>query len=399
MQMNIHRRARIALALTLVGGAALLAACGGDDEAADTAAPAATSEAAAPATSEAAPATSEAAPATSEAAPATSEAAPATSEAAPETTEAAAETTERAEGVVDFEVVEPGSGAGLKLGYISLGDSVPFVKLVSDSIKKQAEIAGAELVFCDSEVDGQKALNCAKSFKTQGVQAYLNFQVDQKLAGAICAAGPDVPVIAIDIVQEPCQVSFMGAANEYAGMVSGAAMGKYAKDNWNCEYDAYVSLESTAAADANRLRMGGNRKGFEQYCPIVNEKILDADRTDPARTKFADTLTSLPDKKRIIVVAINDDGIVGALAAAKTAGREADIFVAGQGADPTSWCGIQNNPNWIGDAAYFPEKYGEIAVPWLIRAAKGETIPEQLLVPHVLVDKNNILDFYTPTDC
>ena len=178
-----------------------------------------------------------------------------------------------AEGVVDFEETEAGSGEGLKLGYISLGDSVPFVKLVSDSIKREAEKAGAELVFCDSQVDGQKALDCARNFKTQGVQAYLNFQVDQKLSGAICEAGPQVPVIAIDIVQEPCQVAFMGAANEYAGNIAGEAIGKFAKDTWNCEYDAYVSLESTAAADANRLRMGGTRDGFTKYCEIKNEKV------------------------------------------------------------------------------------------------------------------------------
>ena len=38
-----------------------------------------------------------------------------------------------------------GSGEGLKIGYISLGDSIPFVKLVSDNIKEQAEIAGVDL--------------------------------------------------------------------------------------------------------------------------------------------------------------------------------------------------------------------------------------------------------------
>jgi ribose transport system substrate-binding protein len=155
-----------------------------------------------------------------------------------------------------------------------------------------------------------------------------------------------------------------------------------------------VSLESTAAADANRLRMGGTRDGFTKYCEIKNEKILDADRTDPARTKFADVLTSLPGAKKIVVVAINDDGLIGALAAARTAGREGDIYLAGQGADPTSHCEILNNPNWIADAAYFPERYGEIAVPYLIKAAKGETIPEQLLVPHIAITKDNVAENY-----
>jgi ribose transport system substrate-binding protein len=385
--------------------ASLGAACGGDDSSSSSSAAGAASAQASSvaaevssavdsAASQADSVASEATAAVDSATSAATDTAAATDSAAASDTAAGADTSARPDGVVDFQDAQPGSGDGLKLGYISLGDSVPFVKLVSDSIKAEAQKAGAELVFCDSQLDGQKALDCAKSFKTQGVQAYLNFQVDQKLAPAICAAGPDVPVIAIDIVQDPCQVSFMGAANEYAGNIAGEAIGKYAKDTWNCEYDAYVSLESTAAADANRLRMGGTRDGFKKYCEIKNEKVLDADRTDPARTKFADVLTTLPGKKRIVVVAINDDGLIGALAAARTANRVGDIFMAGQGADPTSHCEILKNPNWVADAAYFPERYGQIAIPYLIKAAKGETIPEKILVPHVAITKDNIGEFY-----
>ena len=305
------------------------------------------------------------------------------------------------EGIVKFETPAAGSGKGLKLGFIALGDSVPFSKLVTDSMRKNAQAAGAQLVVCDSQLDGQKALDCAKSFKTQGVKAYLNFQVDQKLAGAICKAGPQVPVIAVDIEQQPCQVAFMGAANSYAGFIAGEAVGKFAKEKWNCQYDAYVSLESTASVDANKARMGGYRDGFASVCPgkLKNEKILDADRTDAARTKMTDTLTALPGQKKIIVVGINDDGILGALAAAKTAGRSGDIYVSGQGADPSSHCQIKTNPNWIADAGYFPERYGEIGIPYLIKAAKGETVAKQLLVDHQLVTGQNVDQLYAPKGC
>lgn len=326
--------------------------------------------------------------------------APAADTTAGETTAAETPTVSR-RGIVDFEVPRAGSGRGLKLGFIALGDSVPFSKLVTDGMKRNAAAAGAQLVVCDSQLDGQKALDCAKSFKTQGVQGYLNFQVDQKLAGAICAAGPDGPVIAVDIVQKPCQVAFSGAANEYAGFIAGEAMGRFAKERWDCDYDAYVSLESTASPDASAQRMGGYRKGFQSVCPgeLKNEKVLDADRTDTARTKMTDTLTTLPGQKKIVVVALNDDGVLGALAAAKTAGRESDIYVSGQGADPSSWCGIKTNPNWVADTGYFPERYGEIGIPYLIRAVKGERIPQELLVPHTLVTADNVDEIYAPKDC
>jgi ribose transport system substrate-binding protein len=305
------------------------------------------------------------------------------------------------EGIVEFRKPKAGSGEGKKIGLIELGSSVPFSNLVTKSVEKAAKEAGAELVACDSELEGQPALDCAKSFATQGVEGYLNFQSDAELAEAICKAGPQVPVIAIDIAQEPCEIAFMGADNEYAGFLAGKAVGEFAKNEWNCEYDAYVSLEEPEAGTVNEERMGGYRKGFQSICPgeLKNEKTLNAPRTDVARTQFTDTLTALPGQSKIVAVAINDDAILGALAAAKTAGRESDVFVSGQGADPSSWCEIAHNPQWIADTAYFPERYGEIGVPYLLEALEGKEIPTKLLVPHELVSSKNIEQVYEVTGC
>src|SRR6266542_864027 len=235
---------------------------------------------------------------------------------------------------VKFVGATPGSGKGLKLGYISLGESVPFVRLVSNGIKEQAKKAGAQLVFCDSALDAAKALDCAKSFKTQGVQGYLNFDVFQNASAGICSAGPQVPVIAIDIHQKPCEKAFMGANNLYAGYIAGRAVGRYFKSHLACKYDTFVSLESSAAGVVNDQRMGGYRQGFKSICGTIHnlKKIDGADRIDPARTKFADALTALPGQHHTIVVSSNDDGIEGALAAAKTGGRVNDLYVSGQGA-------------------------------------------------------------------
>jgi ribose transport system substrate-binding protein len=302
---------------------------------------------------------------------------------------------------VTFRGATPGSGKGLKIGYISLGESVPFVVLVSNSIKKQAKIAGAQLVFCDSALDAAKALDCAKSFKTQGVQGYLNFDLFANASASICKAGPQVPVISIDIHQKPCEKAFMGANNAYAGYIAGKSLGDYVKTHLQCKYDAFVWLHSSAAGVVDDLRLGGQQKGFESVCGKAHDvrKVDDADRIDKARTKFADVLTALPGKHRIMVVAINDDGIEGALAAAKVAGRTNDLFVSGTGTDPSSWCLMKNNPQWAGDVAFYPERYGEIGVPYLIDAIKGKTVPKLLYVPHVVVNHTNLLEYYKPKGC
>ncbi len=286
-----------------------------------------------------------------------------------------------------------------KIGYISLGDSVPFVKLVSDGIREAATAAGQELLFCDSEIDAAKALACAQNLKVQGAEGVINFQVFQDSSPEICTAYGSVPTIAIDIVQPPCQVAFMGADNHEAGRLAGSAIGLHAKTEWDCDYTAYVSLESTAAGAANTDRMGGFRDGFKEHCdiPADKERILDgADRTDPALEQMTNLLGALPGD-RIIVTAINEDGILGAIGAANTLGRQTDLWYAGQGADPSAWKEIACNPNYVATVAYYPERYGTLLLPNMITLLEGGTIPENIFTEHEVINRDNIREIYPET--
>lgn len=361
----VRTRARIGV-LVAASLALVLSACGGSSDSASSA-PAAESPAAASA-------------AASSAAPAEESAAPAT-----ETGEFALE-------------VVPGSGEGFKVGYISLGDSIPFVKLVSDDIKAQAAAAGLELLFCDSEIDAAKALECARTFNTQGVQGIINFQLDEKASPQICDAGPDVPVVAVDIHQAPCESTFMGADNRFAGELAGTNLGQYFQDTFSCEVDALVSLESPGAGAVNEARAGGAIDGFQSICgELPADKIIRVDggqNIDGGREKFADILTSLGGAEKIAVVSLNDDMLLGAFAAATSQGREGQVFGVAQGADPSSWDAIQNNPGWIGDTAYFPERYGTIAVPAIIGLMKGQDVPAELFTEHAFINAENFAEFY-----
>ena len=173
-----------------------------------------------------------------------------------------------------------------------------------------------------------------------------------------------VPTIAIDIVQPPCETVFMGANNHEAGRLR-IGHRQVRQGHLGLRLHRIRVLESAASGQANTDRMGGFRDGFKEYCdiPADKERILDgADRTDPALEAVSNLLPALPGN-RIVVVAINEDGILGALGAARTQGREADVFVAGQGADPSAWKDIACNPQYIATVAYFPERYGRTVVP------------------------------------
>lgn len=297
----------------------------------------------------------------------------------------------------------PGSGKGLVIGYATSLESVPVVHVISQSIKAQIKRSGATLVFCDTGGDLGKALDCAKTFKTRGVQAYLQFQHDVKASPAICKAGPQVPVMAIDISQPPCQTAFMGVDNKYGGFVAGVKAGETFKAKFACKYDAWLSLEILSSGKVSLDRAQGYQKGFQSICPgpIKNLKVLNFDGSiAPARTAVADALTALPGMHRIIVTGISDDGVSGAFSAATAAGRATDIYGISLGlGDKVSRCGVKNNPNWLASTAIFPEKYGWTAIPNLIKVIKGQKIPKLLYIPLIALNSKNIGKYYPQLGC
>jgi ABC-type sugar transport system substrate-binding protein len=69
----------------------------------------------------------------------------------------------------------PGSGKGIVIGYATSLEAVPIVHVISSGIQAQAKRAGVKLIFCDTGGDLTKALDCAKSMKTQSAQGVLPF--------------------------------------------------------------------------------------------------------------------------------------------------------------------------------------------------------------------------------
>ncbi len=249
------------------------------------------------------------------------------------------------------------------------------------------------------------------------------FQGGLEGQASLCAALPDgIPVIAVEEnpqlpvaaatadpsasptpapspTEAPCAKirAWLSADDLRAGQIAGAAVGAWVKTNWSCTYDAYVSFESSTATARSRLRMDGYRQGFRTMCPatLTNEQLAQsADRLETGRDAIGELLGRLPDKHRILVVAVNDDGARGAVDGAKEAGRQADVFVSGQGADPWALDQVRNNDHYLGDSAYFPEKYGATAVPALLELIAGRSVPQQLLVEPQWVDKSTIGSIY-----
>lgn len=295
------------------------------------------------------------------------------------------------------------SAAMPRIGYISGGDSDPFVLLVTEGLRAEATKAGVELSECDSAFEAEKALTCARTLAAQDLDAMVNWQFFPDSSEAVCEAYGGLPTVAIDTPERPCQKTFVGANNRQAGLVAGTGLGEFAKAKFDCAYDAYISLDFPTIAEINAARAGGSVEGFESVCgKIPTEKYFSVDtfaggpdQPENSRRQVTDILTTLPDARTILIISPAGD-IMGtaALGAAEVAGRRGDVWIATHGADPSVRESIRSEPQWVGSVGYFPEKYGELVMPLAIALGRGETVAEEVLVDHLFINADNIDEFY-----
>lgn len=293
----------------------------------------------------------------------------------------------------------PDSGVGYKIGYLELDPTIPFVVNVTNSIKEQAEIAGAELFVCPGNFQALEVnLDCGRQFGVQGVDGVINFNLIADGSAAICDAYGNVPTVSIDIHQE-CETTFFGANNFVAGQQAGLAAGEQMQANEDCAYDRVITLETfSAGEDVNGARINGMIDGFEQVCgPIPEDKLRRMDiggTVEAAREKVGPIIPTLEPGSTTLFLSLNDDMALGALSQFRLAGREDEVRVAAQGADASSWQEMVCNPGWLADTAYFPEFYGRSVVPMMIDILDDKEVPNPVFTPAAAVTPLNILDIY-----
>jgi ABC-type sugar transport system, periplasmic component len=295
------------------------------------------------------------------------------------------------------------AGKRYKIGFANLTEDIPFAVRVREGIEKAAKEAGnVDLVTADNKLDGATALANADNFITQGVDAVIEFQTDEKFGKAIMEKfeAKNIPVIAIDIPMPGA--TFFGVNNPVAGQMAGEGLGNWIKKNWDGQVDALIMLELPQSGPIPAARLKGQRDGLEKIVGKIPEdkvKHLDSKNTlEEARKLVADTLTTLPNAKRIAVVCINDDTAQGAIAAAEAAGRQDHIAVVAVDASERGREAIRKpNSRQIGSTASFPEKYGEKIIPALLKKLQGEELPPEIYTDHVFLTKENVDEYY-PND-
>jgi ribose transport system substrate-binding protein len=287
----------------------------------------------------------------------------------------------------------------ITIGFANLTDEITFGQLVKNGILDEGAKRGWEVIAVDNKLDGAIAVSNADTLLTRGMDLFIQFNVDASVGPAIMEKmdAANVPVIAIDIPHPGA--TFFGANNSEAGRQVGLTLANYAKENWNGQVDLLILVENPAAGEVPQQRMDGIVAGVKEvFADFPNGKIVRVDGKNDeinAMRTVTDVLTANPNAEHIIIGTLNDQNGSGVLAALETTGRQDHAIVVSQGAEGPFLQNLRGEPNsWIASVAYFPERYGEYIMPLAEKILNGESVPAQNHPDHVVIDKNNVNEWY-----
>jgi ribose transport system substrate-binding protein len=291
--------------------------------------------------------------------------------------------------------------AHYKIGFANLSEQIPFAVDVRRGLEQAAQNASnVDLIVADNQLSGGVALNVADHLIRKGVDLVIEYQLDEKMGSVIMDKFRqlNIPVIAVDIPM--VGATYFGVDNYRAGHMAGVALGNWARENWNGAFDRLVVLEEPRAGALPAARILGQIDGLQEVVgEIPQSKVIyleSGNTSDVSEAHMVATLNATPNAHRLAVISFNDDAAIGALAAARKAGRETDVVIVGQGADR-----IVREEIWhrdsriIGSTAFWPEKYGPRLIEVAAKILRGEQLPPAIYMDHMFINSDNIAKFYS----
>jgi ABC-type sugar transport system substrate-binding protein len=257
------------------------------------------------------------------------------------------------------------------------GQGLDWQKGQGDVARALAGQRGWDYVELSNNADGPTATKNADIFVQDKCNAVIEFNgqpsVNPVIAAKLKAA--NIPAITYDIGQAGWY--FVGIDNQKAGEAGGAALGQIAKDKWNCDVDLVMSAEGKAAGIVNTQRTGGMRTGLKSVCPDIAESKYVSFESNGLSTVSQPaaraSLAAHTSAKKILVVGINDGGVLGALQAAQQLNRADDIV--GWGQDGSFITGKNVNPHLAGSVFYFLEGYAVYAFKEILDPIAAGSVP------------------------
>jgi ribose transport system substrate-binding protein len=259
----------------------------------------------------------------------------------------------------------------------------PFFVSVKDGAETAAQSLNVQVVVEDAQDNAEQQNTQIQALIDQGVSAILINPVDgDAVVTAVEAANAaNIPVFTIDRSAAGGVVVSHIASDNLAG---GRLAGEYLAETLNSEGKVVelVGIPGTSAAEARGAGFHEAMAGYDTI-EIVASEVANFNR-DEGKTVFAEILAAQPEIDGVF--AHNDEMILGAIEAAKEAGRAGDIQFVGFDAVDDAIAALEAG-DLTATVAQQPEEMGRLGVETAVKFLNGESVSDSIPVDLALITK------------
>jgi ribose transport system substrate-binding protein len=283
----------------------------------------------------------------------------------------------------------------LTIGFANLSTHVCLAIDIQASIERAVAAAGMNLVVWDNDRNPDMAIKNAEEMARQKVDLAIEFQLSEQAAPVISdiLGRAGIPLVAI--VNPHHGTVYFGVNNFRAGVSAGLALADHALRKWKGKADDIVLLESPLAGRTMQSRTVGVLRGLEERLgafPKENIHHMDGGGDKIiSKTAISNFLRGSKRRRKILIVGINDESAIGALAALSASSVSVDAAVIGHGgsSEILRYVADRKSP-CIGTISFNAERYGPDLLSFAIPIVQGKSAPVYHYVPHEFIGKNSV---------
>ena len=294
----------------------------------------------------------------------------------------------------------------LKFAYVCKMLTHPWFIEEENGIKARVEKLGLDYVGVDANLDDEACMQAVDNVIGQGADALMIVVTQQSLGPAVVEKCREagIPVITIDDTIEDSdgnRIPHVGLPTVETGIMGGHALAKLAKERG---FFAPGNVVKVMQIDMSFLsvvhdRTVGYKAALQEDLPLKDDDFIVQDsKTGMFEENLpvaSAILNAHPDVTHWIVTGINDDGAIAPLRVFEENGFPMEnVLACGLGGYIMSYEEFQKSHNSYIVTKLQPFAEGEAAVQILYDyITEGKEMPEETLVPGVIVTKDNYMDF------
>jgi L-arabinose transport system substrate-binding protein len=305
-----------------------------------------------------------------------------------------------------FATGQKGDEGELKFAYVCKMLTHPWFIEEEKGIKARVEQIGLDYVGVDANLDDEALMQAVDNVIGQGADALMIVVTQQSLGPAVVEKCREagIPVITIDDTIEDSdgnRIPHVGLPTVETGVMGGHALAELAIER---DFFAPGNVVKVMQIDMSFLsvvhdRTVGYKAALQEDLPLKDEDFIVQDsKTGMFEENLpvaSAILNANPDVTHWIVTGINDDGAIAPLRVFEENGFPMEnVLACGLGGYIMSYEEFQKSHNSYIVTKLQPFAEGEAAVQILYDfITDGKEMPQETLVPGVIVTKDNYQDF------